>query len=120
MKLDEQRQIIQLRLGEHMSVAEHVTARQELVALCRKTGMRRILVDASDLAERPTPWELFDFAAGWPAILLEAPVVVAGVLPRNEAARQWWRFGEDTAVNRGLISHRFETLEEARAWLVRW
>ena len=120
LTLDEERRIVELRLGAHMTVAEHTSARQDLIALCRKAGVRRILVDASQLLDRPMPSDLFDFASAWPAILMHTPVVVAGILPRDEGVRRWWRFGEDAAVNRGLISHAFETREEARAWLARW
>ncbi len=120
LTIDAKRGIVELRLGAHMSVAEHHTARQELLALCRKAGIRRILVDASELLDRPMLSDLFDFASAWPAVLLHTPVVVAGILPRDETVRRWWRFGEDAAVNRGLISHPFETREEARAWLARW
>ena len=118
--VDEEQRIVELRLGAHMTVAEHAGARRELIEACRTAGMRRILVDARELLDRPVPSELFDFASGWPAILMHTPVVVAGVLPRSDAVREWWRLGEDTAVNRGLISHPFETREEARAWLARW
>jgi hypothetical protein len=103
-----------------MTAAQHVKARDELLAVCRASGIRRILIDASDLREEPATEELFQFAAGWSEALRRSPVVVAGLLPRSESVRRWWRFGEDTAVNRGLISHPFETREEARAWLARW
>ena len=120
ISLDGQRGIAELRLAGGMTAHDHRKAREELMGLCRKAGVRRILVDASELLEQPAASELFDFASGWPAILMHAPVVVAGVLPSSDAVRRWWRLGEDTAVNRGLISHSFETREEARAWLARW
>jgi hypothetical protein len=120
ISLDGQRGIAELRLAGAMTVREHREARDELLERCRKAGVRRILIDAYELLDPPAPAELFNFASGWPAILLHTPVVVAGILPRTDAARRWWRLGEDTAVNRGLISHPFETREEARAWLARW
>jgi hypothetical protein len=53
--LDEERRIAELRLGARMSLAQHTGARRELLALCRKTGIRRILVDASDACEPGSP-----------------------------------------------------------------
>ena len=120
LTIDGKRGIVELRLGAHMSVVQHHAAREALIALCVQAGIRRILVDASEVLDQPVAGDLFHFASGWPAILLRSPVVVAGVLPRSDAVRRWWRFGEDAAVNRGLISHPFETADEARAWLARW
>jgi hypothetical protein len=54
--LDEERRIAELRLGARMSLAQHTGARRELLALCRKTGIRRILVDASDLRAWLARW----------------------------------------------------------------
>jgi hypothetical protein len=118
--VDAERQIVQLWLAPDMANEEHAKARQDLLAACRAHGIRRILIDATQLAEKPTTSQLFEFASGWAALLRQSPVVVAGVLPRDAAARQRWRFGEDVAINRGLISHAFESLEEARTWLATW
>ncbi len=120
IRVDEERAIAEVRLSAGMGVADHVRARNELMETCRAQGIRRILVDARQLGRQPTTPDLFAFASGWPAILRQAPVVVAGVLPENSATLGWWRFGEDVAVNRGLIAHPFETVEDARAWLARW
>ncbi len=120
VNLDHKRGIVELRLTRDMTATEHCRARDELLALCQAAGIRRILIDAVELGDQPPTQQLFDFAAGWVDVLRRTPVVVAGVLPRSDSVRRWWRFGEDAAVNRGLISHPFETREEARAWLARW
>lgn len=103
-----------------MNADDHIAARAELLATCRANHIRRILVDATEVVQKPSSTHLFDFASAWPAILRENPVVVAGVLPADPEARRWWRFGEDVALNRGLITHAFESAEEAREWLTRW
>jgi hypothetical protein len=118
--VDEARRIVELRIAGNMTSAEHAKAREALLAVCRAEGIRRILIDAADLGGEPTTQALFDFASGWIDVLRRNPVVVAGILPRNDSVRRWWRFGEDVAINRGLICHPFETRDEARAWLARW
>lgn len=90
ISMDEPRRIAEIWLSGEMTVEDHVRARYELLQMCRAHGVRRILVDAAQLAGRPTTGELFDFAADWPALLRQSAVVVAGVLPQNPATRRWW------------------------------
>lgn len=115
--VDEGRGIVEIRLFHEMAHAAHVTAKSELLESCRARGIRKILLDATDLTGKPTVTDLFEFGASWADIAKQGPIVLAGVPPTDAAAREWWRIGETVAINRGLVTRTFDNLENARAWL---
>jgi len=119
ISIDDPHGIAEIRLAREMSHGEHLQARDELFEICRARRLRKILVDARDLAGKPpSTFELFDFGASWARLGRETPaLLVVGVLPRDAAARNWWQFGETVASNRGLVTRTFDDVEQARAWL---
>lgn len=115
--IDERRGIAEIRLFREMAHSAHLRARRELLESCRTRGIRKILVDAADLTATPTAMDLFEFGAGWSDIAKGGALTVAGIAPRDAGAREQWRFGETVAMNRGLVTRAFDTVENARAWL---
>ena len=118
IRVDERREIVEIRLFQEMAGSAHLRAKGEVLERCRACGIRKILVDAADLTGRPpTTMDLFEFGAGWADIAKQGAVVLAGVPPTDAGARGWWKFGETVAINRGLVTRAFDKVENARAWL---
>ena len=119
--IDAAQGIVELRCVGTARHEEHILVREELLRICREQGIRRVLIDATELVLRdePTTLELFDFALGWVERAREMPLRLAAVYPRDAYTRAQVAFGDTVARNRGLGPEAFETREEARAWLQR-
>jgi hypothetical protein len=118
ISIDDRHGIVEIRFVEQMPYSEHVKARDELLEICRARKMHKILVDAHGLVGIPaTTIELFDFGVSWAELVQQTPTLLAGVLPLDAATRKWWKFGENVAVNRGVVTRSFDDIDEARAWL---
>jgi hypothetical protein len=118
ISIDVEHGIAELSFAGKTTHAEHVKAKADLLEKCAAHHISKILVDARRLeGQPPTTLEIFDFAVSWVEHARNNPVLLAGVLPRDASTREWWRFGESVAANRGFFTRGFDSLDEARAWL---
>ncbi len=117
---DDRNGILEIRLSKGLAHRDHLKARDEALALCRARNLQKILVDARELVlanGRPSTTELFEFGASWAEQTGSMAFLLAGVYPRDAAARQYLKFGETVAFNRGFVTRGFDDIEQARAWL---
>ncbi len=120
ISVDDADGIVEIRFFEALPHGEHLKARDEVLEICRSRKLRKILVDARELAVRGSPsttTELFDFGVSWAQKGRGASIVLAGVLPLDANTRMQVRFGDNVAANRGLMTRGFDDIDQAKAWL---
>lgn len=117
VSIDERHAIVEVRFTGDMPYHEHVQARREVLELCVAHRIRKILIDGRALKVQPTPTEAFHFAQSWPRQPEESPMLIAGVLPVDAAARTWWWIGEAVSADPGYKTMSFDSIEAARSWL---
>jgi len=118
-KVDDLHGVVEIHFFESVRHEEHVKAREDLLEACRSREIRKILVDARELAIRDetSTMELFDFGVSWVELTRRMPILLAGVLPRDQHTQKELMFGDTVAFNRGFVTRAFEDIEEARRWL---
>jgi hypothetical protein len=99
---------------------EHMNARKEAARLCQTHGYLRLLVDLRDLKTREvlSTAGLYEFGASYEKDGVPAHCRIAHVFPRDKAAREDVGFTTTVALNRGVLIGEFDTVEEARGWLL--
>jgi hypothetical protein len=119
LKIDEAHGIVEIRFHGATPHGEHVSARDEILEICRSRGIDKVLVDVRELEirEEPSMMDLFDFGASWPAKRKDTRIFLAGVFPRDAHTRGELIFGDTVAFNRGFYTRGFQDVEEARLWL---
>ena len=96
---------------------EHCAARSEAVLLCQEEHCSRLLVDLRGLnTARSSTLGCFDFGRSFPQT--SPPIRLAHVLPRDAKSRADVAFTSTVEANRGVSSREFETVDEARKWLL--
>lgn len=119
ISIDDEHAIAEIRFVGDMPYEEHAEARCELLELCAGRHITKILIDARRLHTPPGPVEKLEFVESWPRHTGEPPILIAGVLPQDDAARKRWWFDEARARSQGYRTRTFDDIEAARAWLVR-
>jgi hypothetical protein len=98
-------------------VEDHYAACREALNTCREKSISRLLVDLSGLRSRgfPTPGCL---RFGERAAEALPGIKVAHVLPADQNLRRDIAFTITVEANRGMPVGEFDTVEDARTWLL--
>ncbi len=109
--------VVTIRVVGPATHEDHCNARDEAFALCRTNGCSKLLVDLRELStEGSSTANCFSFGeslANFPQYLR-----LAHVLPRDIKSKQDVKFTSTVEANRGKDTGEFESIEEARKWLL--
>ncbi len=119
IKVYDKEGIVQMRLEGIVGKEEVRQARTNAGQALRQGGYRRLLVDLSDfVVAGSSTLGSFDFATGFQESGIPASARIAHVLPKDPNERSNVQFITTVAFNRGFQVREFETLEEARKWVL--
>lgn len=119
LELSADEQLLVVRASGQFSLAEAKQRFIEVLEAVAQHGVRKVLVDGRKLVGSPTKMERFYYAE-------HAALSIAkyGVPPNTQFAyvlkepmRDPERFGETVAVNRGMLTGTFESIDDALVWL---
>lgn len=118
--VDENGEIVVVRLWGDVAFAQHSAARDEAVRLCIQRGIWRVLVDLRDLKPHRTMSTVgcYDFGEQLAQGAFPARTLMAGLMPTDKAAFQDVNFTATVAKNRGMLLQEFTTISEAHQWLL--
>ena len=106
------------RLSGHGSLPEAATKVIEVIAFCKKQGIRRLLVDVTNWTghEKPSAAERFDWGEMFAAAA--GPTVKAALVARRELMDPE-KFEVTVATNRGMVGNVFDSEKDALEWLLK-
>lgn len=96
---------------------DHYSAFDAALQLCKEHACSKLLVDFRNVnVSRLSTLESFIFARA----VAETPtyLMIAHVLPMHDKANQNIHFASNVEANRGKTTGEFQTIEEARNWLI--
>ena len=82
---------------------------------CRKHGFDKLLVE-EDLEKRLSMQEIYEFASQYSQLGFHT--ILVAFVDRHPAHQQLNRFGEMVATNRGGRVRIFDTISDAKQWLL--
>ena len=96
---------------------DHWAAQNEAVRVCGEKRCSRLLVDLRELSTAlSSTTDCLDF--GQSLARKATSIRLAHVVPRDAKSKADVRFTSTVEANRGAVSREFETVEEARKWLL--
>jgi hypothetical protein len=114
---DEEAGSVVVRVAGKAAHADHEAAREEAVRLCREKKCPRLLVDLRDLTTtRSSTLDCYSF--GESLAKTQPSLRIAHVLPTDARSANDVRFTSNVAANRGKLTGEFNSIEEARQWLL--
>jgi hypothetical protein len=118
VSFDETDRIIKVQVFGLAAHADHCAARDEAWKFCRENECPRILVDLRKLnTERSSTVDCFSFGQ---SLAQSSPGVrFALVMPKQAKSKQDVKFTTTVEANRGVQVQTFDTIEEARKWLLK-
>jgi hypothetical protein len=118
VSFDPDARIVMVKISGTVSPQDHHAARSEALRACRENNSRKLLVDLRELNTGPSSvMDCFAFGESFP--LLSPMACIAHVLPTDEKSKKDVRFTSNVSANRGLLTGDFETIDQARSWLMR-
>ena len=98
------------------TIQDHYSALERALELCSQHANSRILVDLRSMTESFSTVGCFNFGQK----LAEQPkyLRIAHVLPHKLQVKEDVKFTSTVEANRGKSTAEFETLEEAKEWLL--
>ncbi|MBN1305197.1 MAG: hypothetical protein JXA13_12245 [Anaerolineales bacterium] len=117
VSFDEKDNVIGVRVSGDATREQHYAALNEALQLCQQNRCGRLIVDLRALDT--THFSItgcFTFGES----LSEKPALlkIAHVMPTDKKAREDVRFVSTVEANRGVLTSEFETVEDAREWLL--
>lgn len=105
-----------IRFKGKSDAMENERAREEIMQICRDTGIRLVLSDwkEGEVASSVSTMNLHQFGCTWDTSLI---CCIAIVLPFDVRSRRDINFSKTVAYNRGVVSNVFEKMENALCWL---
>ena len=117
VSFDEDAGIVLVRIVGSAIHEEHCAARDEAVRLCQDKRCSKLLVDLRELAtERSSTMSCFSFGESLAGVPLR--LRIAHVLPADAGSAKDVKFTSAVEANRGQLTGEFNTVEEARQWLL--
>ncbi|MBN2210400.1 MAG: hypothetical protein JW709_03310 [Sedimentisphaerales bacterium] len=118
---DDDNQIVIARVFGRATRDDHHAAREAIARVCAEKQFWRALVNLQDLQTEGvvTTAGAFDFGKEVADDVRLKGVRMAHVLPRNDDSRNDVTFAVTVAANRGGVIGKFNTIKEARKWLLR-
>ena len=96
---------------------DHYAAFEAACQLCKDRSCSRLIVDFSDVRES-TLSTLESFTFGEVVANTPRHLYIAHVLPKHAQARENVNFASTVEANRGKATGEFDTVEQARQWLL--
>ncbi|UCE59245.1 MAG: hypothetical protein JSU63_17595 [Phycisphaerales bacterium] len=114
---DETDRIVIVQVSGAASRDDHHRARDEAWRLCRENGCSKALIDLRELnTSRASTLSCFTFGE---SVSQTAPNVrLAHVLPTDVKSKNDVKFTSTVEANRGLATGEFDSIEEAKRWLL--
>ncbi len=109
--------IVIVRISNIATIEDHLAAREQAFKLCKENNCFQLIVDLSEMTfNKMTTMECFSFGESFvePFIGLR----IAHVMPVDSKSRADVRFASTVESNRGNFTGEFETIVEARKWLL--
>lgn len=117
VSFDIDNRIVNVVVSGAATINDHQAARDESIRLFQQNDCSRLLVDLRELdTTLLSTVECFDFADSFARLFPH--IQIAQVIPTEAKSREDSKFMNTVAVNRGLLAREFETVEEARKWLL--
>ncbi|MBN1996962.1 hypothetical protein JW935_05375 [candidate division KSB1 bacterium] len=108
--------VILVKISGDVSSEEHYIIRDKILNLVRKKNCSRVLVDSQELdTGKISTMVAFFFAES--VARMYPSIRIAHIIPKDAKSRSDVKFVSDVEANRGLVTGKFETYEEARMWL---
>ena len=118
ISFDPDAKIVMAKISGRVSPQDQNTARREALRVCRENNSLKILLDLRELNTQDiTVMDCFAFGESFP--LLSPKACIAHVLPIDEKSKKDVKFTSNVSANRGLLTGDFETVDQARSWLMR-
>lgn len=109
--------IVTVRVSGEASHDEHYAARDEAMRVCQEKHCSKLLVDLRELnTAHSSIIDCFSFGESLAQIAIS--LSIAHVLPKDAKSKADVRFTSTVEANRGITSREFETIDEARKWLL--
>lgn len=119
LELSAEAQLLVVRISGPFSVAEAKQRFLEVLEAVAQHRVRKVLIDGRTLVGGPTMMERFFYAehAALSIAKYGVPLNTQFAYVLKQPVRDPERFGENVAVNRGMLTRTFESIEDALAWL---
>lgn len=116
---DEQNHIVLVQVSGKATHEEHLSAQKEAFRLCKENKCSGILVDLLNLdTEKSSTFGCFSFGESLARGDIPPTTRIAHVLPSDPKSVEDVEFTTTVAANRGRITALFNTLDEAKQWLL--
>ena len=118
--LDIGNKIVMVHVSGQATIDEHIAARKQAFQLCLKKMYNRMLVDLHDLDTQGVASTIgcFEFGESLADVKMTQDLRIAHILPEQTRSRSDVEFTSTVAANRGRLVAEFQTLEDARKWLL--
>jgi len=118
--VDETNEIILVRVWGFATNNDHLNARSEAAKMCDERQFKNLLIDLRDLKTGKGVTLMSSFRFGETLIkgALPADTRIAHVMPSDEDAHRAALYATTVAQKQGGAVKDFDTLEEARQWLL--
>jgi hypothetical protein len=116
---DKQDKIVIVRVFGKAIHDEHRFARKEAFQLCKENNCSGILVDLLDLdTEKSTTLGCYESGESLAQGVVSPTTRIANVLPKDPKSAADVKFTVTVAANRGRITDVFDSIDEAKRWLI--
>jgi hypothetical protein len=116
---DKQENIILVRAFGEATHEEHRSAQNDCFWLCKDKKCTKVLVDLSDLdTKRSSSGDFFESGECFAQADIDPSTRFAFVVPKDPQSVEDLKFTVTVAENRGRISALFDTVEQAKNWLL--
>jgi hypothetical protein len=118
VSFDEERGIVHVTFSGSAVKDDHLAAFEEAFRQCQEHACSKLLVDLSGLCtSNISTMDSFDIGKAV-AINPTFNLRIAHVLPTHAKARENVHFASTVEANRGRMTGNFDTIEQARNWLL--
>ena len=115
---DPDTRIVMVKVSGRVSPQDHNKARSEALRVGRTNNSLKLLVDLRELITQDSSvMDCFAFGESFP--LLSPIACIAHVLPKDENSKKDVKFTSNVSANRGLLTRDFETVAQAKEWLMK-
>jgi hypothetical protein len=116
---DEQNNTVLVQVSGKATHEEHLSARKEAFRLCKENHCSAILVDLLNLdTEKSSTPGCFEFGEALAQGNVSPSTRIANVLPKEPKSADDVKFITTVATNRGRITASFDSIEQAKQWLL--
>ena len=116
---DEPNNVVLVQVSGKATHEEHLSAQKEAFRLCKENKSSAMLVDLLNLnTEKSSVAGCYDFGEFLAQGDISPATRIAHVLPKDPKSIEDIKFTTTVAANRGQITGLFNTIDEAKQWLL--